>query len=179
MNSHRELRVLELVAGALLVLCGVMALVIPGLALGVAVVFTALLALVRGAAEVAFYFSFKERTGPGAGISLIAGVAELLLGILLLCNIGAGKWAMSVLFPLWLLIACATRLANLGLFRFFSKTYYWANLIVGAVGILCALILLISGSLSMAVLNVVLAILLIVYGALEIALSFSGFYRDL
>ncbi len=116
-KSH--LKWLELVVGILMILLGIYSLVSPsGMLTGITVVY-GVFAVLTGIADIAFYVKMERRMGFGPSVALVTGILSLLAGILLLRNIGAGRWAMTLLFPLWFIAHCISRLSHLSLIRMY------------------------------------------------------------
>lgn len=105
----------ELIIGILLIVLGAFTFARPSSALTGIVFVYGILAVITGIADIVFYVKIEQHTGFGPAVSLVTGILSILAGILLLFNPGAGKWAMVILFPLWFITHCISRLTHLPL----------------------------------------------------------------
>ena len=103
----------ELIVGILLLILGIFSFARPWSALTGVVFLYGILAVITGIADIAFYVKMERRTGFGPALSLVTGILSILAGILLLVNPGAGRWALVILFPLWFIAHCISRLTHL------------------------------------------------------------------
>ena len=102
----------ELIIGILLIVLGAFTFARPSSALTGIVFVYGILAVITGIADIVFYVKIEQHTGFGPAVSLVTGILSILAGILLLFNPGAGKWAMVILFPLWFITHCISRLTH-------------------------------------------------------------------
>ncbi|MDL2319001.1 DUF308 domain-containing protein [Eubacteriales bacterium OttesenSCG-928-A19] len=133
----------EIILGVLMVVLGIYTFVNPDTALVAIVIAYAIVAIVTGIADFVVYYRLERRGGFGSAMMIISGILNVLVGILLLFNIGAGAWTLSILFPVWFIIHCIARLANLDFVkRFGSRFEYWVSLIANVLGIIFGILLL-------------------------------------
>lgn len=101
MRRHSHYGWMELMIGILLILMGIITFVRPGSALTAIVMFYGLIATLTGIADIVFYVKMERYMGIGPTIALMTGVLSVMAGLMLFVYPGAGRWAMSLLFPLW------------------------------------------------------------------------------
>lgn len=65
-----------------------------------------------GIVDILLYVRVERFTGFGPIVSLISGALSVMTGVMLLVYPNAGKWVMSLLFPLWFLAHCIGRLVR-------------------------------------------------------------------
>ena len=94
---------LELVEGILLILLSIYTIIRPDRALTGWIVLYGLIAVIMGVADILLYIRVERFTGFGPIISLVSGALSVMTGVMLLVYPNAGKWVMSLLFPLWFL----------------------------------------------------------------------------
>lgn len=139
----------ELVVGIALVVLGIFTFARPSSALTGIVFVYGLLAVVTGIADIAFYVKIERHTGFGPVVSLITGILSILAGILLLFNPDAVKWAMALLFPLWFITHCISRLTHLPVIRLTAGSgYYYCTLIVNILGLILGFVMIVNPMLS-------------------------------
>lgn len=136
MRKHTPFGWSELLTGILFVLLGIFTFIRPGSAITGLVFLYGILATLTGIADIVFYAKMENHMGFGPTISLVSGILSLLAGLMLLLHPGAGAWAMALLFPLWFITHCISRLTHLPIIRITSGTgYYYFSLIVNILGL--------------------------------------------
>ena len=97
---------------------------------------------------------------------------------MLLANPDVGKWALTVLFPIWFLAHCISGLTNAGLTRLLcGRFYYGFTLTLNILGLFLGFLMLLSPALSFLTLRSVAylaALYLILFGGERIVLAFLG-----
>lgn len=170
----------ELIIGIILIILGIFTFVRPSNALTGIVFVYGILAVVTGIADIIFYVKIEQRTGFGPTISLVTGILSIIAGILLLFNPGAGKWAMVILFPLWFIMHCISRLTHLPIIRVTSGTgYYYFTLVVNILGLLLGFVMIFNPLLSFISVSYIIGCYLILIGIdhMVLAVSRLGIHR--
>jgi len=106
---------MECIEGVLLLGLGSYTFAQPDRALTGFIVMYGIVAVTMGIADILLYVRVERFTGFGPIVSLISGALSVMTGVMLLVYPNAGKWVMSLLFPLWFLAHCIGRLSGLGL----------------------------------------------------------------
>ena len=155
----------ELITGILLILLGIYSLIRPvGMLTGVTVIY-GLFAVVTGVADIAFCVRMERRTGFGPAVSLVTGILSVLAGILILCNISAGRWVIAILFPVWFIAHCISRLSHLSLIRLtVGDVYYYFTLVVNILGLVIGFLMLFNPLAAMLSVSWLIGIYLILLG---------------
>ena len=155
----------ELITGILLILLGIYSLIRPvGMLTGVTVIY-GLFAVVTGVADIAFCVRMERRTGFGPAVSLVTGILSVLAGILILCNISAGRWVIAILFPVWFIAHCISRLSHLSLIRLtVGDAYYYFTLVVNIPGLVMGFLMLFNPLAAMLSVSWLIGIYLILLG---------------
>ena len=115
---------MELIVGILLIALGVLTFVRPGCILTGIVLLYGLIAILMGIEDILIYVRLEKYTGFGPALSLISGIMSVMCGIMLMAYPEAGKWAISLLFPVWFIAHCISRLAHLDRQRLFGGFCY-------------------------------------------------------
>ena len=113
MRSKKTLGWGELALGILLIALGIFSFARPESALAGVTYLYGILALVTGIIDIVFYVKLEQRTGFGPGHSLAGGILSILAGLMILLYPSAGAWALVVLFPIWFIAHCISRLTRL------------------------------------------------------------------
>lgn len=164
MKKTTIVSVLELVLGVILLALGILAIMNPGTALSTFVAAYAIGAVLMGIIYIIFYIRRSTRTGFASALLLVNGILNIALGILLLFNNSIGTWVLLIAFPIWFIMGCIARLANIGIFRAFNPGYYWFSLILNILGIILGVLLLFRPFASVSVLVYMVGFYLIFIG---------------
>ncbi len=134
---------LQLAEGVLLILLGVGILLNPGKILSGFIMICGVAAVITGVLDIVHYVRIEHFTGMGPILSFVSGMLSVMVGIMLLAHPGAGKWVLAVLFPLWFIAHCISRLAMLSAARLFmSRGKYYFRLVVDIIGLILGIAML-------------------------------------
>ena len=149
MNTRKRLGWMELIEGALLLVLGIVTLTRPRGALTTLVVAYGLIALLTGLVDIAFYIVMEKHTGFGPTISLVTGILSVLAGCALIAHPEIGLSVLLVIFPIWFLTHCISRLTHLNIVRLVAgKGSYYLTLIANVLGIVLGVLMLFDPMLS-------------------------------
>lgn len=166
---------LELVIGILLIILGVFTLANPGFALSGLVALFGIIAIVMGVADIVLYVRVERFTGFGPIVSLISGILSVMSGIMLLVYPNAGRWVLSLLFPIWFIAHCISRLSQLNSIRFHAGNgMYYFTLIVNIIGLVLGILMVLRPLVSMLSIGYIVGFYLILLGVDSIALAASN-----
>ena len=177
MKKRSGLSWIELIIGILLVLLGVLTFCRPeGMLTGIVVIY-GIIAVIVGIEDIAAFVRLERFTGFGPAVSLISGILSVMCGIMLLAYPDAGTWILSLLFPVWFIAHCISRIAHAGVLRLTcGRFYYYFTLIVNTVGILLGFLMVFSPSftfMTMRTIGYVAAFYLVLLGIESIVSSFD------
>lgn len=165
---------LNLTIGILLIVLSVVSFTKPLEFLTSLVVLYGLAAVITGIADIVFYCRMEQHIGFGPTVSLVSGILSVMTGFMLLVYPGAGRWALTLLFPLWFLAHCISRLSHLNFLRLRAgKGYYYFVMVVNILGLVLGCLMLVSPRLSMLSMNVVIGAYLLLLGVDCVAEAFS------
>lgn len=127
---------MELIVGVLLIVLGIFTFFRPGSLLTGIVAIYGLIAVITGIDDILIYIRMEKYTGFGPIVSLISGILSVMCGFMLLIYPNAGKWILSLLFPIWFIAHCISRLSHIYMLRIAGmKWLYVFTLIVNVVGV--------------------------------------------
>ena len=174
MKRYSGFRWGQFMIGVLLVILGIWTLGHPGMALTGVVMIYGLLAVLTGIMDIVFYVKMERYIGFGPMLSLISGILSVMAGVMLLVYPGAGSIAAAILFPLWFLAHCISRLAHLPhIRRAAGKGVYALTLIISVIGLILGFMMLLSPLFTLAAIRCFAGAYLILLGANGILLAFS------
>ena len=134
---------LALIVSILLVLLGIATFIWPEAALESFVMVYGVLAVATGIMDIVFYARVERHTGFGPMTALVSGILSVMCGFMLLVYPSAGQWAMTLLFPLWFLTHCISRLAGLRTVRLLASRFtYWFTLVMNVLGLVLGVMML-------------------------------------
>ena len=156
---------LELIIGIVLVLLGLWALLDPVTALkGMAFAY-GVVAVVMGVADILLYIQVERYTGLGPIISLIAGILSVMSGVMLLVYPGTGAVALALLFPIWFVAHCISRLTQVNHIRLMAGDgRYYFTLVVNIIGLVLGCIMFFSPWLTLTYIRLFAGAYLILLG---------------
>ena len=165
---------LELAIGILLMILGTLFFVKPNLAMTSLVFVYGAAAAVMGVADIILYIQVDRFTGFGPILSLIAGILSVMSGIMLLANPRTGVLVLTVLFPIWFIAHCISRLAHLGYIRFVAGNgMYYFTLIVNMIGLILGILMVCNPFFSLTTIRSFAGTYLILLGADSVVLAVS------
>ena len=144
MRRHSGYGWLELAIGILLIALGILAFVQPDLALNSLVSAYGVAAVAMGVADILLYIQVERYTGFGPILSLIAGILSVMSGVMLAVYPQTGVLVLTLLFPIWFIAHCVSRLTQLNHVRYVAgRGVYHVALVINIVGLIlgCLMIL--------------------------------------
>lgn len=174
MKNRSRFGCMELLVGVLLILLGIFSFVRPDSMLTGIVMIYGIVAVITGIADIVFYVGIDYRTGFGPVVSLIAGALSVMSGFMFLVYPGAGKWILSLLFPIWFITHCISRLSHLNIIRFTAGEFtYYVTLIVNIVGLILGFMMIMRPYFSLLSASYIIGFYLILLGIDSIIIAFS------
>ena len=150
---------MELIIGIALAALGIFTFVYPDNAVTTLVIIYGIIAII---------------TGFGPTVSLISGILSVMAGVMLLVYPNAGKWVLSLLFPIWFIAHCLSRLSHLNTIRFIAGNFvYWFTMIVNIIGLVLGIVMIFSPNISVAAVAYIVGAYLVLFGIDCIILAFS------
>lgn len=167
----------ELIVGLLLIALGVATILRPEGALTGAVVVYGVIAIVLGIEDIVVYARVSRFTGFGPMLSLISGILSVMCGVMLVANPNLGKWALTVLLPVWFIAHCISGLTHTNLIRLIGNAfYYYFSLFLNIFGLILGVLMLFSPALSFVTIRAIsymVAGYLLLFGIESIVAAFA------
>ncbi len=167
----------QLIVGILLTALGIFTLLRPGSMLTGAVVVYGLIAVIMGIEDIVIYVRLSRFTGFGPLLSLISGILSVMCGFMLLANPGVGRWALTVLLPIWFISHSISGLTHTAFVRLIGNPFYYAmSLTVNILGFVLGMLMLLSPALSFVTLRAlgyVASVYLMIFGVENIISAFA------
>ena len=168
----------QFIMGVCLVLLGVFTFLRPrSIFTGLATVY-GIMAVITGICDIVIYIKEARFTGFGPAVALVSGILSMMTGIALLAHPGLAEWIVGLLFPLWFLAHCVSRLAHLPLIRFIGgEFYYWFSLIVNIIGLCLGFLMLLQPVVTFLAIGTLIAVCLVAFGIDCILMAFTDMGR--
>ena len=123
---------------------------------------------------IIMYIQVERYTGFGPYLSLIPGILSIMSGVMLLIYPGAGMAVLTILFPIWFIAHCISRLAHLGVIRFLSGAgEYYFTLIVNIIGLILGFLMILRPMLSLTAVGCIAGAYLILLGIDSVVMAVS------
>lgn len=110
-------------------------------------------------------------------LSLIAGILSVMCGIMLLANPNVGKWALTILMPIWFIAHCISGLTRVNLVRLIGNSfYYYFSLLLNILGLILGFMMLFSPMLSFLTIRAIsylVAAYLVLFGIESVIAAFA------
>ena len=174
MRNRSRFGWIELIEGILLIILGIFSFTSPDRVISGFVIFFGLIALCIGILDIIFYVRTEEHMGFAPTLSLISGSLSVLVGLMLLVYPSAVKWAFTLLFPMWFIAHCISRLSQLPTLRVWtSKGHYYFVMIVNIIGLCLGILMFVRPVIALISLGYLIGIELILLGIDSIILALS------
>lgn len=145
MNRRSSFGWLELLIGILMIVLGILVFVIPNLVMTSMVAFFGIAAIVMGVTDIILFIRVERYTGFGPILSLITGIISVMSGVALLIYPKLGAIILTVLFPIWFIAHCISRLTQVHHIRLIAgNNMYVFTLVVNIIGIILGFMMLLS-----------------------------------
>lgn len=156
---------LQLAIGIALIVLGVLALANPDLALNGMVIAYGIAAVVMGVADILLYIRVERYTGLGPILALISGILSVMSGVMLMLYPRAGVLVLTVLFPIWFIAHCVSRLMHVNYIRYVAGDGVFSfALVVNIVGLILGFLMLLSPHTTLSTLRWFAGIYLVLLG---------------
>lgn len=165
---------IEFISGLCMLLLGIITIFRPqGMFTRFAVIY-GVVAVITGVHDIVFYIRSERFTGFGPIISLISGILSVMVGTILLAHPGMGAWALSILFPVWFIAHCISRLMHVNLIHYAAgKAFFYISLIINSLGLVLGIMMLFQPIFTFVALGTLVGIYLIASGVETMIIAFS------
>lgn len=170
---YRRIGWWDLLVGVALIALGAASLMNPDLAVeGLAYAY-GIAGVIVGVADILRYIRVERFTGLGPVVSLVSGVLSVMAGVVILVNPGVGIAVFSLLFSVWFIAHCISRLAGLSRVRLVAgRGMYCFALALNLIGLVAGILLAVMPFSAAAVLGYLAGLYLIVLGVESVAMAF-------
>ena len=177
-RRHSGFGWMELIVGILLVILGIFTLARPGALLTGLVFLYGLAAVVMGIADIVLYIHVERFLGFAPTLSLISGILSVMTGVMLAAYPEAGVLVLTILFPIWFMAHCISRLAHLGHIRFVAGNgIYYFTMAVNIIGLLLGFLMLLNPLSTLTAIRLFAGFYLILLGIDSVVTAFSPMGR--
>lgn len=174
MNKRSSFGWLELLSGIFMIVLGILVFVVPNLVMTSMVIFFGIAAIIMGITDIVLFIRVERYTGFGPILSLITGIISVMSGVVLLIYPKLGAAMLTVLFPIWFIAHCISRLMQIHHIRFIAgEGMYVFTLVVNIIGIILGFMMLLSPLFTLSAIRCFAGCYLILLGIDGILTAFS------
>lgn len=163
----------DLLVGVALIALGAASLMNPDLAVeGLAYAY-GIAGVIVGVADILRYIRVERFTGLGPLVSLVSGVLSVMSGVVILVHPRVGIAVFSLLFAVWFMAHCISRLAGLPQVRLAAgRGMYCFALALNLIGLVAGILLAVMPFRAATALGYLAGLYLIVLGVESVAMAF-------
>ncbi|MFD1672525.1 HdeD family acid-resistance protein [Agrilactobacillus yilanensis] len=132
----------EFASGILFILLAIYFFRRPSVALGSLVVLAALLAIIRGIVSLSSYSKFR-RIMPISWTMVVAGIVDILIGLVFLFDNAIGSLAIAYLFAIWFIVDSIAGILTSNHLKNFGTIWFVLSIIFDALGLILGIMMLI------------------------------------
>ena len=145
MNRRSSFGWLELLTGIFMIVLGILVFAVPNLIMTSMVIFFGFAAIIIGVTDIVLFIRVERYTGFGPILSLITGIISVMSGVALLIYPKLGTIMLTVMFPIWFIAHCISRLMQIHHIRLVAgNSMYVFTLVVNIIGIVLGFMMLLS-----------------------------------
>ena len=167
----------ELIIGLLMTVLGIFTFIKPENILSGAIIAYGIIIAVMGIDDIIVYARVSRFTGFGPTLALISGILSVMCGIMLIANPNIGKWALTILMPIWFIAHSIAGLTRSNFIRLVvNAVYYYLSLILNVLGLIIGIIMIFSPAMSFLTLRVgtyIVAVYFVLFGIENIISAFA------
>ena len=180
MKRHSVYGWLELILGILLIVLGIWALAKPDFVLTSIVYAYAIAAIIMGIADLILYIEMERYIiGFGSVISLISGILSVMCGAMLLVHPRTGVLILTILFPIWFIAHCISRLTHLNYIRLIAGNgIYTFMMVINIIGLFLGFLMLFNPFFTLSTIRYIASAYLILLGIDGILMACSTIGRS-
>ncbi len=166
---------IEIITGILLIVLGIMICAEPSVVMTGFVILCGIAALVMGIADIILYIRVERHTGFGPTVSLVTGILSVMTAVMLLVYPDSGALVLSLLFPIWFIAHCISRLSHLGMVRYFSgSAMYYISLVLNIIGLILGIMMVFHPIIALFSIGYIVGVYLILLGIDSIIIGASS-----
>ena len=125
MNKKSNFGWSELIIGLLMTVLGIITFIKPENILSGAIIVYGIIITIMGIDDIIVYARVSRFTGFGPTLALISGILSVMCGIMLIANPNIGKWALTILMPIWFIAHSIAGLTRTNFIRLVGNTFYY------------------------------------------------------
>ncbi len=166
-DIQRKFRWPSLLLGILFVLVGILSFLKPGKAIIGITWILALSMLLSGIFAIWIYFTLRGSFGSASGFTLVTGILDIILAILVFFNLDTGFFMLGYFLAFWFLFD------SINMLLLSSYSFHpGLNTLFSILGIIAGVLMLFNPLIGSLVVVYILAVYLLIFGIILIARAF-------
>lgn len=143
----------------------------PKVSLGVLVIAFAILSIMQGVVWMSMYAGFRQVFG-ASWVTLLAGIIDIVIGVLIIMNLGAGVIFLTYLFIFWFMTdSIAGIIFSWHLRSMETGWYFFFYLLLNIISLGLSIYLLVNPGLALVTMLMVVAFYFMFFGINQIVLA--------
>ncbi len=175
-KEHRGFDWAAFISGILMVIAAILLIRHPGVGLRAFVLIFAILSIVQGFVWFAVYSHFRDLMSYG-WVTILAGILDIIVGILFLYSYDVAGLALAYLFAIWFFVDSIAGMVFAWHLRKFSTFYFVFDLILDILSLLISIALMFNPALSALTLVMLIAVWLIIFG-IDLQFLYQEFFHQ-
>ncbi|MGX7149671.1 HdeD family acid-resistance protein [Enterococcus ureasiticus] len=164
----KSYRFLQIVTGTMYIFMAVLALRYTPNSLIESIRIFGVFSLIKGVFEILNRANIKKRTHHNQYSSLLLGVVDILVGIIMIVNTSLNLVELSMLFGIWFIGDAVISFFLLDLAKKISESYYYISLVIYLIGSVIGLMLLVAGDTTIVTAPVLISIYFLLFGFVKL-----------
>lgn len=164
----KSYRFLQVVTGVMYIFMAILALRYTPNTLIESIRIFGVFSLIKGIFEILNRANIKKRTHHNQYSSLLLGVVDIVIGIIMFVNTSLDLVELSMLFGIWFIGDAVISLFLLDLAKKIAEIYYYVSLVVYLIGGVIGLTLLIAGDTTIVTVPVLISIYFLLFGFVKL-----------
>jgi len=163
----------EFITGVLFIIAGIFIFRHPDAGLVTLGLLFSIIAIAHGITQIAGFFEIRKYTPRASWLLMLAGILDVIFGLLFLFNIPAGIVGMTVLFAIWFFIDSIANLFNVGHLRDLGTIWFVVSLILDILTVVLAVLIFMQPVVAAVSFAALIGIYLIIFGINALVVAFA------
>jgi uncharacterized membrane protein HdeD (DUF308 family) len=160
-------------SGIIFLIAGLFLVAQPSASLVSIVLIFGIMAIVQGISWLGNFFHYRDYVNGISFFVIIAGVLDILIGIIFITKIYVGAIVIAYVFATWFLIDSIIGIVVASHLRNFGKGYFWVSLILDILGVVVAIMMLFNPLSSLLTMTMLLSIYFIIFGVNNVIMAIA------
>lgn len=163
----------EFLTGVLFLIAGIFVFLHPDAGLVTMALLFAVIAVMHGITAIAGFFRLRQYLPRASWLVLVAGILDVVLGLLFLFNVPAGIVGITMLFSIWFMVDTIANLATVSHLRALGVGWFALSLILDVLSLVFAVLMFMQPVVAAVSFAMLVGIYLCLFGINAIVIAFA------